>query len=88
MESALNQIRQLGQTENTTILQKTNGFIEIEASGVYIAEAIHYRAIQLGLVSKWNGTNVQVSVYGGGHHENDQESEPPEEGSVHNSRAD
>lgn len=51
MESALNHIKQLGQTEHTTILQETNGFVEIEASGDYIAEAIHYRAIQLGLVS-------------------------------------
>lgn len=88
MESALNHIKQLGQTEHTTILQETNGFVEIEASGDYIAEAIHYRAIQLGLVSKWNGTNVQVSVYEGGHHENNQDPEPSEEGSVHNSRAD
>jgi hypothetical protein len=88
MESALNHIKQLGQTEHTTILQETNGFVEIEASGDYIAEAIHYRAIQFGLVSKWNDTNVQVSVYDGGQHENDQESEPPKEGSVHNSRTD
>jgi hypothetical protein len=51
MESALNQIKQLGQTEHTTILKFLNDYIEIEASGVYIEEAIHHRAIQLGLVS-------------------------------------
>jgi hypothetical protein len=51
MKLALNYIKQLGQTEHTTISQGTNGFVEIEASGDYIAEAIHHRAIQLGLVS-------------------------------------
>ena len=70
MKSAFNQIKQLGQTEHTTILQKVNGFIEIETSGVYIAEAIHYRAIQLGLMSEWNHTNVKVYIWKGANHAN------------------
>ena len=85
MEAAINQIKQLGQTEHTTILQTSNTFIEIEASGVYIAEAIHYRALQLGLMSERNNTNVKVYIHKGAPHANSQKPEPPQEGSADNS---
>lgn len=60
MNGALIKIKQLARADNTTISHEFNGFLEIETSGFYLAQEIHYRAIQLGLLSNYIGTTVQV----------------------------